>query len=258
MEQAVPAGVAAPAVVRQAPGPRRLQGVAAPRDIGDVLRLAASLAAQHVHGCQHAGAFVLGQDGELLHEASSDQVGSTLDARQLELGEGPSLESMADGTVVHGCLGVLSPWPRFAVAAAEMGVASALALPLTGTGVVRGVLSCYSGRADAFGSPPATAQLLATLASHGLVVTEALAEREREAGHLRTALITRELIGQAQGILMERERLTAQQAFDVLRRASQHFNVKLALVAQRLVDTGERPLPPDVPVRSRAPGRAGF
>ena len=40
---------------------------------------------------------------------------------------------------------------------------------------------------------------------------------------------------------MERERITADQAFAVLRRASQHLNVKLREVAQRLVDTGERP-----------------
>jgi AmiR/NasT family two-component response regulator len=49
------------------------------------------------------------------------------------------------------------------------------------------------------------------------------------------------MIGQAQGILMERERITSDQAFDILRRASQHLNVKLRDVAQALVDTGERP-----------------
>ena len=53
---------------------------------------------------------------------------------------------------------------------------------------------------------------------------------------------TRELIGQAQGILMERERLTADQAFDVQRRASQHMNIKLREVAETLVATGESPL----------------
>ena len=53
------------------------------------------------------------------------------------------------------------------------------------------------------------------------------------------ALKTREVIGQAQGILMERERITADQAFDVLRRASQRMNVKLRDVASHLVETGE-------------------
>ncbi len=53
--------------------------------------------------------------------------------------------------------------------------------------------------------------------------------------------VERELIGQAQGILMERERITADQAFDVLRRASQHLNVKLREIATRLVESGESP-----------------
>jgi AmiR/NasT family two-component response regulator len=53
--------------------------------------------------------------------------------------------------------------------------------------------------------------------------------------------VTREIIGEAKGILMERERITSDQAFDVLRRASQHLNLKLRDIAQSLVDTGERP-----------------
>ena len=58
---------------------------------------------------------------------------------------------------------------------------------------------------------------------------------------LEAALVTRELIGRAEGILMERERITSDQAFDVLRRASQRLNVKLKDVAQTLVDTGLDP-----------------
>jgi AmiR/NasT family two-component response regulator len=54
-------------------------------------------------------------------------------------------------------------------------------------------------------------------------------------------MASREIIGQAQGILMERERITADQAFDLLRQASQHLNVKLRDVAQALVDPGAAP-----------------
>jgi AmiR/NasT family two-component response regulator len=49
------------------------------------------------------------------------------------------------------------------------------------------------------------------------------------------------MIGEAQGILMERERITADQAFDILRGASEHLNTKIRDVAQALVDTGESP-----------------
>ncbi len=59
--------------------------------------------------------------------------------------------------------------------------------------------------------------------------------------NLYDALGTRELFGQAQGILIEGERITGDQAFDVLRRASQHLNIKVREVARTLVDTGETP-----------------
>jgi hypothetical protein len=58
---------------------------------------------------------------------------------------------------------------------------------------------------------------------------------------LIAALGTREIIGQAEGILIERERITADQAFQVLRKASQHLNVKLREVARYVVETGEIP-----------------
>ncbi len=49
------------------------------------------------------------------------------------------------------------------------------------------------------------------------------------------------MIGRAQGILMERERITAEQAYEILRRASQHLHTKIRDVAQALVDTRESP-----------------
>jgi AmiR/NasT family two-component response regulator len=66
-------------------------------------------------------------------------------------------------------------------------------------------------------------------------------DEERRYADLHAALTTREVIGQAQGILIERERITSEQAFDVLLRASQHLNIKLREVARTLVETGENP-----------------
>ena len=83
--------------------------------------------------------------------------------------------------------------------------------------------------------------LLATMAGMAFTSAQIHEDEERRAANLQAALATREMIGQAQGILMERERITPDQAFDILRRASQHLNVKLRDVAQSLVDTGERP-----------------
>jgi AmiR/NasT family two-component response regulator len=66
-------------------------------------------------------------------------------------------------------------------------------------------------------------------------------EAKRRAAAFAAALATRESIGEALGILMERERITADQAFDVLSRASQHLNVKLRFIAEDLIATGEIP-----------------
>ena len=65
--------------------------------------------------------------------------------------------------------------------------------------------------------------------------------------NLRAGLISREIIGQAQGILMEHEQITSDQAFDILRRASQRLNIKLRDVAQNLVDSRVRPEPEETP-----------
>jgi AmiR/NasT family two-component response regulator len=63
--------------------------------------------------------------------------------------------------------------------------------------------------------------------------------QERE--HLAEAVLTRDLIGQAKGILMERHKLTADQAFAVLVRASQQANLKLRALAEQLTRTGQLP-----------------
>jgi len=83
--------------------------------------------------------------------------------------------------------------------------------------------------------------ILASLASVALNAAHSFEDEERRIENLHSALSSREVIGQAQGILMERERIAPDQAFDVLRRASQYLNIKLREVAQTLVDTGERP-----------------
>ena len=74
-------------------------------------------------------------------------------------------------------------------------------------------------------------------AAHAAV---ALASAQTEE-QLRSAIASRTLLGQAQGILMERYRLTPEKSFEVLRRVSQDSNVKVRDVAQRLVETGETP-----------------
>jgi AmiR/NasT family two-component response regulator len=132
-------------------------------------------------------------------------------------------------------------WPRFAPQASAAGMRSMLALPLTAYGL-HGALNLYARYPAAFGVVDrAKATILASLAGLALSAAHSHEDEERRADSLHVALSTRETIGEALGILMERERITADQAFDILRRASLHLNIKLQEVAQNLVDTGEKP-----------------
>ena len=131
-------------------------------------------------------------------------------------------------------------YPVFGPAAVAAGIRSVLAYSLHESRP--SALNLYAELPAAFGATDrAQGQLFATPARLALESAEERATDEAKTGNLHEALRTRELIGQAQGILIERERITAEQAFDVLRRASQHMNVKLREIAQTLVETGESP-----------------
>ena len=64
-------------------------------------------------------------------------------------------------------------------------------------------------------------------------------ELQLEIEHLRKALASRDVIGQAKGILMERCRITADEAFALLVQASQHQNIRVAELSAMLAETGE-------------------
>ena len=105
--------------------------------------------------------------------------------------------------------------------------------PAVGGRAGPGTLSLYAGDPSAFSDlDERITTMFATLAA--LALADAL-----RAEQMRAAVIDRELIGQAKGILMERHRITADAAFALLAEASQHKNVKLTEVAAHLVETGE-------------------
>jgi GAF domain-containing protein len=194
-----------------------------------------------VEGCDFAGIFLIDGD-EVTTPAHSDPMVCEIDALQHEAAEGPCLDAVAHGLTFYADdLATDLRWPSFATQAAASGIRSVLALPLTTTGP-RGALNLYARYPAAFGVVDrAKAAILVSLASLALSVAHSHEHEERRAEDLHAALITRQIIGEALGILMEREKISSEQAFDILRRASQHLNLKLRQVAQNLVDTGESP-----------------
>jgi hypothetical protein len=205
------------------------------------LQAVVDLALTSIEGCDFSGIFIL-RAGRVITPALTCPVVAELDALQLRLGEGPGLDAMAERTTFYAeDLNGDPRWPTFGPQAAGAGVRSLLALCLAGDGTM-GALNLYARYPLAFGAlDRARGVVLAGLAGLALGLAEAHEKQVRRAENLRQALVTRELIGQAQGILMERERITAEQAFEILRAASQNLNTKLWEVAQDLVETGERP-----------------
>jgi hypothetical protein len=210
----------------------------APGSVDSVLQRIVDEATDAVEGCDLAGILLL-QGTLVTTSASSDPLLIELHRLQTEFGEGPCLEVAAGEPNIYAVdLAVDDRWPQFGPAAVATGVRSVLAYQVASRR--SSVLNLYSRLPAAFGAVDrAKALLFATLAGLALGAAEEHEDQAQREVQFQTGLRTRELIGQAVGILIERERITPDQAFHVLVRASQHLNVKLRDVAQTLVDTGE-------------------
>jgi GAF domain-containing protein len=210
--------------------------------VTDTLSSVVDLAVATIDGCDFAGIFLL--DGVVVTTpAHTDPFVIAIDALQQSLAEGPCMDAIAHRMVFYAeDLSSDLRWPQFSPQGAAAGIRSVLALPLSAD-ARHGAVNLYARLPIAFGVVDrAKAAILASLASLALSAALSHEDEERRALSLQAALRTREIIGEALGILMERERISADQAFVVLRRASQHLNIKLREVAQNLVDTGEDPV----------------
>jgi GAF domain-containing protein len=210
-------------------------------DVTETLTCVVELAVATIEGCDFAGIFTM-EGGAVSTPVHTDPTVLAVDAIQKRTGEGPCLDALLRGFIISvDDLETDLQWPHFSEQAVGEGIRSVLSLPLVPSSE-DGSLNLYARYPAAFGAVDrAKATILASLAGLALSAAHSREDDERRAENLNTALGTRETIGEALGILMERERITADQAFDILRRASQHLNIKLRDVAQNLVDTGERP-----------------
>jgi GAF domain-containing protein len=188
-------------------------------------------------GCDFAGViFVHGLD-HIETAAATDPIVAKLDAMQMEVGEGPDVSVLEDRlSVIVGDTHTDRRWPTWAERVYDVGIRSLLSVRMyTGEETI-GTLNVYSTTPDAFDvDDQAVAHVLARHAAVAL-------GNARKIENLWLAVDARKRIGQAQGILMERFELTADQAFAVLLRYSQDNNVKLRVVADRLVETRELPM----------------
>lgn len=186
-----------------------------------------------------AVAVTLVDHGAVTSPAHSNEVAARVGEIQARTGQGPCVDtSRQEVTLRSDDLATETRWPDFAAQAVEQGVRSVLSFQLFVEHDSMGALDVYSDTADAFDADAENIGLL--LASHAAIAMSA----SREVTHFRTALDSRDLIGQAKGILMERYKLDGPRAFDLLVLASQNTNVKLRDVAEHLTTTGELSSPP--------------
>lgn len=197
----------------------------------------AQLAVCTIDGAAAVGITVIGRDGTLETPAYTDERVLELDRAQTRCHEGPCM--VADerpGTVLIDDMSAERRWPQFAAAAERLGVRSMVScsLPLAHGGT-RAALNAYAASACAFDETATkTAALFAEYACVAFEQAFVIAS-------LRSALASRQAIGEATGILMERHRLASREAFQALSESSQRLNVKVRYIAQYVVRTGQNP-----------------
>lgn len=163
----------------------------------------------------------------------SGQLPHQVDAVQNEVGEGPCLDAVYEQQTVRvSDLRSSDRWPRFSARAAELGVLSMLSFQLYVEGDNLGSLNLYAREANAFDDESEHVGLL--FAAHAAVAFADAQQMEQ----LKAALASRDVIGQAKGILMERLKVTPDQAFLLLSKVSQETNTKLHDLAEQLVRSG--------------------
>jgi hypothetical protein len=215
-----------------------LRDLASRQDVDETLQLAVDLATELVPGCDYADIMFI-RPGGTTTPVSSDPTAVALARLQEETGEGPYPSTLSSSrVVVVDDLRSDERWPRFGPRATELGVVSA---------------ACYQlflhrndddrlGTLNLFGAQPGVfdewaVELGEVFAAHcAAVLASAIAQ-----DGARTALASRDVIGQAKGILMAQHKVSAAEAFDLLRRTSQSQHMKVRELAALVAETGSLP-----------------
>jgi transcriptional regulator with GAF, ATPase, and Fis domain len=207
-------------------------------DVEKTLQAIVNAAVDTIPGAQCAGLMVVERRREMNTRAATDELVHRVDRAQFEADEGPCLDMAHEAHEAQAVrrmddMSTEQRWPGFTRRAAELGVRSMLSFRLFVDKDTLGSLSLYSTEKNAFDDESEHVGLL--FAAHAAVAMSDAQQKEQ----LSKAVSARDLIGQAKGILMERHKLTADQAFTVLARVSQETNTKLVEVALLLTETGE-------------------
>jgi GAF domain-containing protein len=219
---------------------RDLAGIVlAGRALGEVLGEVVGIARRALPGSE-ATSITLIRDERTFTAAYDGQLAMDADELQYERGYGPCLDAGRAGSLfVISDMRTETRWPDYARHAAELGVRSSLSVPLPFQGATIGALNNYARTPDAFGDADVRlGEEVAAFVAIAVGNAEAADRATSDVTNMRQAMASRSVIEQAKGILMERYKVTAEQAFTLLTHASQRSNVKLRDIAEELVTTG--------------------
>ncbi len=203
-------------------------------DFGDVYAAIVAAAPDLVEGCDHASLMLRGDD-EFYTAAASDDVARIIDGFEREIGEGPCLDAIEQSSVyLDADLTDGTPWPRLSERVlAETSVRGMAGFRLKAGDERTGALNLFSDRAGGLTHRGVDQGIV--LASFVTVALAASRER-RTAATLKSGLASNREIGKAMGLMMAFHKITDDQAFDMLRKASQDLNIKLSEVARQVVE----------------------
>jgi GAF domain-containing protein len=179
--------------------------------------------------------------------SSSDGFAAALDEIQYHAGEGPCLQALRTGEVVDFAeLTGETRWPTFVAQATDTGLHASLSMPMRTAELTVGALNLYRRAGRFTTTDRQRAEAFAERATGAVVLAVRLSEQQRISADLQAALVSRSTIDQALGVLMAQQHCNADEAFVLLRRASQRSNIKLHEIASRIITevSGQEPTTP--------------
>jgi GAF domain-containing protein len=202
------------------------------RSVDDVLVDVTAAAKQLIDGVDLAGVLLVGSGGSFETRAPTADLMFKIDDLQMRYLEGPCVQAaLAEIVVRTDDFRTETKWPNYSPAMVELGVRSGLSFKLYTADRTAGALNLFAFEPRLWDTEAETIGMV--LAAHAAAAVLA----SRQGDQLQSALSTRDRIGQAKGIIMERFGIDDVRAFAMLRQLSQDGNVKLADVAQRVIDT---------------------
>ena len=207
------------------------RAVAAPRSAEEIFEEVTKAAVELIPGVDTAGILLITKGGKYESHAGTTDLPHELDELQHVLQEGPCLDAAYDDLLAVNDFREETRWPAYSAAVAKLGVLSSLSMRLYTNERTAGALNLFGFEPTQWDSDKRTTGMVLAAHAASAIMTN------RQGEQLQSALSTRDRIGQAKGIIMERYGVDDTRAFDMLRRLSQEGNTPLVDIAARVIET---------------------